>query len=108
LFLWLLVSLQGFAQFTKVYGTIIDAQSKEPLPFVNLIFKGSNTGSSSTISGSYSLQSTQSYDSIIISTVGYKKQTLFIQRNQTQRINIELERTDYSLKEVVVKKGKNP
>jgi hypothetical protein len=104
--LLLLATQQASAQLTKVYGTISDKQSKEPIPFVNLIFKGSRTGTSSNEYGTYVLQSTAPADSIVISTMGYKKQTLFIQRNTTQRLNITLERSNHNLKEVVVKKGK--
>lgn len=104
----LLLSKQAFAQSTKVYGTLMDSKTKEPLPFVNLIFKGSNTGTSTNEYGSYTLQSNTPYDSIIISSVGYQKKTLFIQRNQTQRLNIELERSSQELTAITVKKGKDP
>ncbi len=96
------------AQLTKVYGTIVDKQSKNALPFVNIIFKGNNNGTSTNEFGSYSFQSTQPFDSIIVSTIGYVRQTIFIRRNTTQRLNIELEKSNEILTEVVVKKGKNP
>jgi hypothetical protein len=105
--LLLLATQPAYAQLTNVYGTITDKQSKEPIPFVNLIFKGSHTGTSSNEFGAYVLQSAAPVDSIVISTMGYKKQTLFIQRNTAQRLNIKLERSNYNLKEVVVKKGKS-
>ncbi len=102
-----LVTTQGHAQLTKIYGTVTDKQSKEPVPFANLIFKGSHNGASTNESGTYLLQSTTPSDSIIVSAMGYKKQVFYIQRNTTQRLNISLERTNYNLKEVVVKKGKS-
>lgn len=104
----LLLSSQGFAQQTKVYGTVIDSRSKQPIPFVNLIFKDSNTGTSTNESGSYTLQSDFPYDSIVISTLGYQKKTLAIKRNLPQRLNIELDASSNELTEVVVKKGRDP
>jgi hypothetical protein len=108
LLLFLFATQQASAQLTKVYGTITDKQSKTPIAFVNIVFKGTHTGTSSNESGTYVLQSDKSYDSIIVSTMGYKKQTLFIQRNKTQRLNITLERSHHQLKEIIVKKGKRP
>jgi hypothetical protein len=106
--LLLLATQQAQAQLTKVYGTITDKQTKEPIPFVNLIFKGTHKGASTNESGTFLLQSTIPYDSIVVSAMGYKKQTLFIQRNTSQRLNITLERSNYNLKEIVVKKGRSP
>ena len=45
LFFFLLLSLcclsiKDFAQTTKVTGKIVDAVTREPLPFVNIVFKG--------------------------------------------------------------------
>jgi hypothetical protein len=107
-FIFLLLATQAAAQLTKVYGTITDKQSKTPIPFVSIVFKGTHTGTLSNESGTYALQSSKPFDSIIVSTMGYKKQTLFIERHKTQRLNIALERLDHQLKEVIVKKGKRP
>jgi hypothetical protein len=106
LLLFLFATQPASAQLTKVYGTVTDKQSKAPIPFANIIFKGTRTGTSSNESGTYMFQSTKPVDSIIISSMGYKKQTLFIQRNKTQLLNITLERSNHQLKEVIVKKGK--
>lgn len=109
LFIFLLFPpLKQIAQVTKVYGTVVDAKTKDPLTFVNLIFKGSRTGTSTGISGSYSFYSVNPSDSIVVSSVGYKKQTIAIQPRTTQRINIELQRNNQTLPEVVIRKGKNP
>jgi hypothetical protein len=102
----LLTTLQAAAQPTKVYGTITDKKSQAPIPFANLIFKGTPIGTSSNEAGTYAIESPKSFDSIVVSAMGYKKQTLFIQRNKTQRLNITLESSNYKLKEIVVKKGK--
>lgn len=100
--------LKQVAQITKVYGTVVDAKTKDPLPFVNLIFKGSHTGASTSISGSYSIHSVTPFDSIIVSNVGYQKKVLFVRPHATQRLNIELQRNEYTLQEVVIRRGKNP
>lgn len=103
----LFAALQGCAQLTKVSGTITDKQSKKPLPYISILFKGTTIGTTTNDFGSYVLQSAVPADSIIVSAVGYKKKTVFIQRNTIQRLNIALEQSDYELKEVVIRKGKD-
>ena len=105
---FLCFALQGLSQSTKVYGTITDSKSGQTLPYVNIIFKGSPIGTSSNEFGSYTLQSSTPYDSIVVSALGYKERTIFIQRNITHRLNIVLERNTDQLNEVVIKKGKDP
>ena len=101
-------SLNGYAQLTYVYGTVVDSKTKDPLPFINLTFMNSNIGTSTGISGSYRLRSDKPVDSIIVSGVGYKKQILFVERHVAQRLNIELQQNEHTLREVVVRQGRNP
>ena len=51
----LLSSCSIFSQTTKVSGKILDAVTREPLPFVNVIFKGTTVGGASDIEGNYTL-----------------------------------------------------
>ncbi len=96
------------AQHTKISGSIIDKKTKEPLPFINIIFKGTNIGTTSDTSGIFKLETSQTVDSIIVSGIGFKKQILFIKKNQSQRIDILLEDDNYNLKEITIKPGRNP
>jgi len=50
----LLSCLPLFGQVTKIRGNIIDASTKEALPFVNIAFKNTTTGTISDFSGNYS------------------------------------------------------
>ena len=95
------------AQETKVSGKIVDAITLEPLPFVNIIFKGTNTGTTSDIDGTYSMSTPLKADSIIISFVGYNKVTRVIKPNVTQTINIGLSQ-GVELTAVEVRPGENP
>ncbi|HET6227156.1 MAG TPA: DUF5686 family protein [Bacteroidia bacterium] len=93
---------QGYAQLTKVYGTVTDQVSKKNIPFVSISFKGTNSIGSSNKSGAYAVQSKTPCDSLIFALTGYIKKTVFIQRNKEQRLDITLEKINYSLKEIVV------
>lgn len=105
-FLFLLAGSSA-AQTTIVRGKIVDAISREPLPFVNIIFKGTSVGGATDIEGNYAISTEQKADSIIVSYVGYNKITRAIKPGVSQEINIGL-RQGVELVTVVVKAGENP
>jgi hypothetical protein len=102
-----LTFLCGYSQTTTVNGKIVDAISREPLPFVNLIFKGTAIGATTDIEGNYSMTTTLKVDSIVISYVGYNKLTRAIKPGITQEVNIGLKQ-GVELMTVEVKAGENP
>jgi hypothetical protein len=106
----LLLALSGgtvSAQTTKVSGKIVDAITREPLPFVNVVFKGTSIGGTSDVEGYYTLSTTQKVDSIVVSYVGYNKFTRAIQAGVTQEINIGLKQ-GVELAAIEVRPGENP
>ena len=98
----ILFSNSAYAQITKVRGVVKDAETNEPVPFVNVTFKNSSIGTITNTDGEYFLESREYYDSIIVSFVGYKKQTHHINKNHFQEINFSLESNVYELDEIVV------
>ena len=55
---------------TKVSGVVLDKQSK-PIPFANIAFKNSSEGVVSSEDGVFYLESTKTYKTIIVTSVGY-------------------------------------
>ncbi|HOY49374.1 MAG TPA: DUF5686 family protein, partial [Flavobacteriales bacterium] len=109
-FLVILICLtsQSSAQITRVKGTVKDASTKETMPFVNLLFKGTTIGTSTDINGVYELQAQRACDTLLVSFMGYKTQKIFIQRNKSNEINILLQPENITLREVVIRPGENP
>jgi hypothetical protein len=105
---FLLAILPALAQTTKVTGRIFDATTKEPLPFVNVVIKGTTTGTTSDFDGNYSLSFTIPADSVTISYIGYIPVTKAIKRGITQVMNVELQSSAIGLEEVVINPGENP
>ena len=101
-------SFQSLGQITKVRGTITDSESNKPISFANVSFKNSSIGTITNTDGEYFLECRTHYDSLIISFVGYKPQTVFIKKNQFQQIDIQLDPDIYKLDEIVVTPGENP
>ncbi len=104
----LLSSLLSSAQSTRVQGRITDAETGESLPFVNVIFAGIKTGTTTDFDGYYILETTQRVDSIIFSYVGYDKIIRAVEQGQSQTINVQLKASSAELREFVIKPGINP
>lgn len=98
----------SFAQTTKVKGRVVDANTKESLPFCNISFIKSTTGTITDQNGIFSIDAKQPTDSIVVQYVGYNRKTLPVKKNTTNSFSIELIPQNYTLQEVVVKPGENP
>jgi len=103
----LLLILQAFStisaqKLTQVRGRVIDACTKEPLPFVNIIFSGKNIGTTTDFNGKFSIVTQWASNSLTASFIGYDKQTITIVPQKSQVINFELKPNSISLNEVEV------
>lgn len=103
----LLLSFSTFSQTTKVSGKIVDAVTREPLPFVNIIFKGTTVGGASDIEGNFSISTTLRVDSISVSYIGYNKLTRAIKKGVDQTVNIGLTQ-GVDLAVIEIRPGENP
>ncbi len=107
--LCLLFSSSGlWAQETIVQGKITDAASGDPLPFVNVFFKGTSIGTTTDFDGNFMLKSANATDSLIASYVGYKPKSKTVKRGIKQSINFQLIEELIGLQEVIVYAGENP
>ncbi|WP_419212043.1 SusC/RagA family TonB-linked outer membrane protein [Maribacter sp. X9] len=87
----------GINAQTTVSGTVSDGAG--PIPGVNVILKGTNTGTSTDFDGNYTIN-VPSSGILVFSYLGYKTEEIQIS-NQTQ-INVTLAEDLQSLSEVVV------
>lgn len=97
-----------FAQETIIQGKVIDASSGDPIPFCNIVFKGTTIGTTSDFDGNYLLKTTRPTDSIFASYIGYKPRHKAIKKGVKQVINFQLEEDVTKLQEIVIKSGENP
>lgn len=99
-----LLSHEVLAQkLTKIKGTVIDADTKEPLPFVNVVFKGANVGTTTDFDGNYYLETQWGTVTLEASFVGYKKLAKPVELGKTQTINFQLSNEAIMMKDFVVK-----
>jgi TonB-dependent starch-binding outer membrane protein SusC len=83
-----------------VSGTIIDGRTGEPLPGVNILIEGTGTGTTTDISGFYTLTALTSNETLIVSFIGYETQSIPI--DGRSEINIEMQSLMYRGDELVV------
>jgi len=110
-FFFLLSFISGFliqAQKTTISGRVIDAETNEPIPYVNIGFQHSLVGTISENDGSFYLITTKATDTLIISSLGYEVLHLNILIGQEQNLYIKLVPKSISLEAVVVTPGENP
>jgi Family of unknown function (DUF5686)/CarboxypepD_reg-like domain len=111
IFIGVLVGLNSVlvqAQQTVVFGKVKDAETGDPVPFANVVFKGTQIGTTTSFEGEFTLSTTARYDTIIISYVGYEIKEIPIIIGQKQEINVQILQNVIRLKELVVYPGENP
>lgn len=108
-FLLTIITLNVTAQVTKIMGQVTDATSGEPVPFANLIFKGTSVGATTGFDGTYSIETRNTIiDTLMITYVGYETQEIPVTKYVFQTINIQLRSSGIDLKEVEILPGENP
>ena len=108
LLLLMVLPLIGMAQETTITGKVTDVASGDPIPFANVIFKGTTIGTTTDFDGKYTIKTSSPKDSLLASYIGYKPKTKAVKKGVTQVINFQLDEDVTRLKEVVVLAGENP
>ena len=96
----------AFSQTTIVEGTVTDAHNKQPLPAVNITFKGTTFGVTTNSQGKYVISSGKPYKQLKVSILGYKDAYFSIVPGKEQLLNISLFTEAQQLNEVEVSSGK--
>lgn len=91
---------------TVVSGTVTDASTHKPLSFVTVAFAGTNIGINTNDQGKYTLRTSQSYNQLKASFIGYKTVVVNIAPGKEQIINIKLSPEAEALDEVTIKSAK--
>jgi hypothetical protein len=104
----LLISVISFAQNKgTLSGTLTDKdQNNVPLPFANVLIKGSTTGVTTDEKGTYKLNLAPGTYTIQFSFIGYEsiEEKISIKSGETITINKALGSGSYQLQDVVIKK----
>ena len=99
----LFLSIFSFGQ-TKVSGIVVDNENL-PVPFANVLFKGSNEGVVTNEDGRFYLESTTTYKALIVSFSGFQTKEVTLLKPITYNLIVKISDGE-KLKEVVIFTGK--
>lgn len=96
----------------QIAGKITDAETKDPLPGVNVIVKGTYYGAATDLDGNFTIRSVNPGQyTIEVSMIGYKKTQntgVIVRSGQTTNLSLELEVSVLAFGEEVVVIGERP
>jgi len=95
-------------QQTVISGVVTDAADKDPLPYVTVLFKGTNIITKTDADGKYSIATMETHAQLQFSYVGYKAAFIDVKPGITQVINVKLQSESQNLTEVVISSNKRP
>lgn len=96
------------AQTTRLYGTVRRGIDGAPMPFVNVVFQNTSIGAISDFEGTFSIETDQATDTIIVSCIGFYPLKVAVKKQQYQELNLLMFESDVTLSEVVIRPGENP
>lgn len=83
------------AQSGVIFGTVLDAETNEGVPFANVLLQGTSTGTSTDFEGNFRLEGLEpKVYNLSVSSVGYKPQAVYEVRaynNRETRADVRLE-----------------
>ena len=91
--LLLLLPLLGRAQENRITGRVVDAKTKESIPFASIGLLKEGTGALTNEKGYFQIIGLNKFeqDSLIFMTLGYSRQAIFVEHGKVENLRIELD-----------------
>jgi len=99
----LLISAALSAQTTVVRGKVTEADTGEPVPFANVYFLDTKTGTTTNIDGEYFLESYYVSDLLRASSLGYNPSTKRVYKDKDQTLNFILTTSAFMLEAAIIR-----
>ena len=102
--LWIFILCMGVAKLSaQIYGVVTDAETGEPLPYLNVYYDGKGVGTVTNFDGEYRISAREGWTKLHFSMVGYTTQIVNVS-HRTRKLNVKMK--PVMLTEVVVKNKK--
>ncbi|MBK7037188.1 MAG: carboxypeptidase-like regulatory domain-containing protein [Bacteroidetes bacterium] len=96
------------SQNITITGSVKDESTSEPIQFSNVFLKNAHKGTTTDETGKFSIQSSIPFDTLIITYIGYKTDTILLNKEINQQYNVYLIPNNFDLNEVVIKPKEEP
>ena len=93
-------SFYSFAQSDQVSGTVLDSETKDPLPGATVLVKGTTIGTTTDFDGNFSLPDISVNTTLVVSYLGYTDTEIKITASATYQILLNASANE--LQEIVV------
>ena len=90
--------------WSQIHGVVIDSDTGDPIPYLNVYYDGEGVGTITDIDGKYSIDYRPGWTNLTFSMVGYTTRVEKVS-SKTRELNVSM-RSDLVLDEVVVKPKK--
>lgn len=105
-FILIFLNIQPTLAQIKIGGIVVDANNN-PIPYVNVIFVGSNVGTITNENGKFYLECNKNINEVEFSFIGFEKKRIYV-NNRDVNLIIKLKEESDELREVVLFSGKMP
>lgn len=100
----ILISFSASGRNVTVRGVVRDSLTREPIPYVSVLLKGTDRGVLTDDNGRYTIVTTLPFDSVMASSLGYTtKAVASRKRGDNVQVDIDLVSTGVLLGEVIAK-----
>jgi len=100
LILILFFGIFGFAQNGTISGSVVDADTQQPLPGASVVVKGTSNGTTTDFDGNFILNNVNSDDVVVVSYLGYTDFEVLV--GSASNLNVSLASSSNELQEIVV------
>ncbi|MBO4602215.1 MAG: carboxypeptidase-like regulatory domain-containing protein [Salinivirgaceae bacterium] len=87
---------------------MIDAETDEPMPFVNVAVPGTQLGTITDVDGKFFIETRIHADTLVVSYMGYHSFKVAVRNGAYQELALRLEPDNIVMDEIVVHPGENP
>ena len=91
---------------TVIEGKVTDSSTGDPIPFANVVIKGSSVGSTTDFDGFFKIKGDAESDTLVVSYIGYERKEKRYEKGISQVLNFQLNPEATNLGDFVIVAGK--
>ena len=89
----------------QIHGVVVDADTGEPIPYLNVYYDGKGVGTITNLEGKYTISYHAGWTKLTFSMVGYETQEILVSA-KTSELNISMKEASQMLDEVIIRPRK--